>query len=135
MFGFNSFTVLAPQAFMGVAAVGLLYLTVRRVAGPVPGLIAGSALALTPVAVLMFRFNNPDALLVLLMVAAAYFVVRALAHASARWLMLAGVAIGFAFLTKMGQAFLVLPAFGLVYLIAAPITRRPPSAAPPCTSW
>ncbi|MET9268914.1 glycosyltransferase family 39 protein [Kribbella sp. NPDC003557] len=124
VFGFNSFTVLAPQAFMGIAAVGLLYLTVKRVAGPVAGLVAGSALALTPVAVLMFRFNNPDALLVLLMVTAAYFVVRALERASARWLMLAGVAVGFAFLTKMGQAFLVLPGFGLAYLIAAPTSFR-----------
>jgi 4-amino-4-deoxy-L-arabinose transferase-like glycosyltransferase len=109
---------------MGIAAVGVLYLTVKRVAGPVAGLIAGSALALTPVAVLMFRFNNPDALLVLLMVAAAYFVVRSLEKASARWLALAGVAIGFAFLTKMGQALLVLPAFTLVYLIAAPTSFR-----------
>ncbi|TDW15382.1 4-amino-4-deoxy-L-arabinose transferase-like glycosyltransferase [Kribbella kalugense] len=124
VFGFNSFTVLAPQALMGIAAVGLLYLTVKRLAGPVAGLVAGSALALTPVAVLMFRFNNPDALLVLLMVAAAYFVVRSLEKASARWLALAGVAIGFAFLTKMGQALLVVPAFGLVYLIAAPTSLR-----------
>ncbi len=124
IFGFNSFTVLAPQAFMGIAAVGLLYLTVKRTSGPVAGLIAGAALALTPVAVLMFRFNNPDALLVLLMVAAAYCVVRALDKASARWLALAGVAIGFAFLTKMMQAFLVLPAFALVYLIAAPTSVR-----------
>lgn len=124
LFGFNSFTVLAPQAFMGIAAVGVLYLTVKRVAGPVAGLIAGTALALTPVAVLMFRFNNPDALLVLLMVVAAYFVVRALEKASARWLALAGVAIGFAFLTKMGQALLVLPAFTLAYLIAAPTSFR-----------
>jgi 4-amino-4-deoxy-L-arabinose transferase-like glycosyltransferase len=124
IFGFNSFTVLAPQAFMGIAAVGLLYLTVKRTSGPVAGLVAGTALALTPVAVLMFRFNNPDALLVLLMVAAAYCVVRALDKASARWLALAGVAIGFAFLTKMMQAFLVLPAFALVYLIAAPTSVR-----------
>lgn len=124
LFGFNSFTVLAPQAFMGIAAVGVLYLTAKRVAGPVAGLIAGTALALTPVAVLMFRFNNPDALLVLLMVVAAYFVVRSLEKASARWLALAGVAIGFAFLTKMGQALLVLPAFTLVYLIAAPASFR-----------
>ena len=124
IFGFNSFTVLAPQALMGIAAVGLLYLTVKRLAGPAAGLIAGTALALTPVAVLMFRFNNPDALLVLLMVAAAYFVVRSLDKASARWLALAGAAIGFAFLTKMMQAFLVLPAFGLVYLIAAPTSLR-----------
>ena len=124
IFGFNSFTVLAPQAFMGIAAVGLLYATVKRTSGPVAGLIAGAALAVTPVAVLMFRFNNPDALLVLLMVAAAYCVVRAIEKAGLKWLALAGVAIGFAFLTKMMQAFLVLPAFGLVYLIAAPTSVR-----------
>jgi 4-amino-4-deoxy-L-arabinose transferase-like glycosyltransferase len=120
IFGFSSFTVLAPQALMGVASVGILYLTVKRTAGPVAGLLAGALLAVTPVAALMFRFNNPDALLVLLMVAGAYFVVRATETASPRWLALAGAAIGFGFLTKMMQAFLVLPAFGLAYLIAAP---------------
>ncbi|MFI5840756.1 ArnT family glycosyltransferase [Catenuloplanes sp. NPDC051500] len=122
IFGFNSWSLLVPQALMGVASVALLYATVRRHVGPVAGLIAGAALALTPVAVLMFRFDNPDALLVLLMVAAAYAVVRATETASLRWLALCGVAIGFAFLTKMLQGFLVLPGFALVYLIAAPAT-------------
>jgi 4-amino-4-deoxy-L-arabinose transferase-like glycosyltransferase len=120
IFGFSSFTVLAPQALMGVASVGVLYLAVKRTSGPVAGLMAGALLAVTPVAALMFKFNNPDALLVLLMVAGAYFVVRATEKASPGWLALAGAAIGFGFLTKMMQAFLVLPAFGLVYLIAAP---------------
>ncbi|WP_409463496.1 ArnT family glycosyltransferase [Amycolatopsis sp. GA6-003] len=120
VFGFSSFTVLAPQALMGVGSVGLLYLTVRRVSGPLPGLLAGAMLALTPVAALMFRFNNPDALLVLLLIAGAYCTVRAVEQASPRWLVFAGVAIGFGFLTKMMQAFLVLPAFALAYLVAAP---------------
>jgi 4-amino-4-deoxy-L-arabinose transferase-like glycosyltransferase len=120
LFGFSSWTVLAPQALEGVAAVALLYATVKRTSGPVAGLLAAAALAVTPVAVLMFRFNLPDALLVLLMVAAAYCTVRAIEVASAKWLALAGVAIGFAFLTKMGQGLLVLPALGLVYLVAAP---------------
>jgi 4-amino-4-deoxy-L-arabinose transferase-like glycosyltransferase len=120
VFGFSSFTLLAPQALMGVASVGTLYATVRRTSGPGAGLLAGAALALTPVAALMFRFNNPDALLVLLMIVAAYCVVRALEKASPWWLMLAGTAIGFGFLTKMLQAFLVLPALALVYLVAAP---------------
>ncbi|WP_406635733.1 ArnT family glycosyltransferase [Amycolatopsis sp. WGS_07] len=120
VFGFSSFTVLAPQALMGVASVGLLYLTVRRVSGPLPGLLAGAMLALTPVAALMFRFNNPDALLTLLLIAGAYGTVRAIEKASPKWLVFAGVAIGFGFLTKMMQAFLVLPAFALTYLIAAP---------------
>jgi 4-amino-4-deoxy-L-arabinose transferase-like glycosyltransferase len=124
VFGFSSFSVLVPQALMGVAAVALLYVTMKRTAGPVAGLIAGATLAVTPVAVLMFRFNNPDAFLVLLMVAAAYCVTRALEKASAKWLAWAGVAIGFAFLTKMMQGFLVLPAFAIVYLIAAPTSVR-----------
>ena len=120
VFGVNSWSILVPEALEGVAAVALLYLTVRRWAGPVAGLVAGGAFALTPVAVLMFRFNNPDALLTLLLVAGAYAVTRAVETASARWLALAGALVGFGFLTKMLQALLVVPAFALVYLIAAP---------------
>jgi 4-amino-4-deoxy-L-arabinose transferase-like glycosyltransferase len=120
LFGFSSFTVLAPQALMGVASVGVLCATVKRTSSPVAGLFAGTALALTPVAALMFRFNNPDALLVLLLLAGAYCTVRAVEKAGPKWLVLAGIAIGFGFLTKMLQAFLVLPAFALVYLTAAP---------------
>ena len=78
LFGFNEFTMLLPEALMGVAAVAILYVTVRRTSGANAGLIAGAALALTPVATLMFRFNNPDALLVLLLVVAAYCTVRAI---------------------------------------------------------
>jgi 4-amino-4-deoxy-L-arabinose transferase-like glycosyltransferase len=130
IFGFSSWSMLAPQALEGVAAVGLLYLAVRRVSGPAAGLAAGAALALTPVAALMFRFNNPDALLVLLLVASAWCTVRALERATdragTRWLMLAGVCLGFGFLTKMLQAFLVLPALGVVFLLfaAGPVRRR-----------
>ena len=120
IFGVNSWSILAPQALMGVAAVGLLYGCVKRWFGPAAALLAGAALALTPVAVLMFRFNNPDALLVLLMTAGAYTTVRAVEKASWRWLALTGVLLGFGFLTKMMQAFLVLPAFALVYLVSAP---------------
>ncbi|MFD4193185.1 ArnT family glycosyltransferase [Amycolatopsis thermoflava] len=120
LLGFSSFSMLLPNALCGVGSVALLYAAVRRTSGPLAGLIAGAALALTPVAALMFKFNNPDALLVLLMVAGAYCTVRALDRASTGWLLLAGAALGFGFLTKMLQAFLVLPAFALVYLVAAP---------------
>jgi 4-amino-4-deoxy-L-arabinose transferase-like glycosyltransferase len=124
LFGLSSWSVLVPQALMGVATVGVLYLAVRRVAGPGAGLLAGVAMALTPVAVLMFRFNNPDALLVLLLTLAGYALTRAVEKAGARWLALVGVLVGFAFLTKMLQALLVVPAFALVYLVAAPTTLR-----------
>ena len=121
LFGFNAFTMLLPEALIGVAAVALLYATVRRTSGPAAGLIAGAVLALTPVAALMFRFNNPDALLVLLLVATAYCMVRATETASTRWIALAGCAIGFAFLTKMLQAFLIVPGLALAFLVAAPV--------------
>src|SRR6185503_1052057 len=108
-----------PQALEGVGAVALLYAAVRRVGGDGAALLAGSVFALTPVAALIFRFNNPDALLVLLLVAAAYCVQRACHKDSSRWwLLAAGVLVGFGFLAKMLQAFLVLPGFGAAYLIA-----------------
>ena len=128
IFGFSSWSLLVPQALMGVASVALLHAAVRRWAGPVAGLLAGAALALTPAAVLMFRFDNPDALLVLLLVAGAYATVRAIDAASVKastwWLVAAGAAVGFGFLTKMGQALLVVPAFGLAYLVAGPTRLR-----------
>ncbi|MET8232130.1 glycosyltransferase family 39 protein [Micromonospora sp. NPDC005298] len=120
LFGLNSWAMLVPQALCGVASVGVLYATVKRWHGPVAGLIAGAVLAVTPVATLMFRFNNPDALLVLLLVAGAYATVRAVETAGTRWIVLVGVLVGFGFLTKMLQAFLVVPVFAGVYLLAAP---------------
>jgi 4-amino-4-deoxy-L-arabinose transferase-like glycosyltransferase len=121
LFGFDAFTMLLPQALMGVAAVAVLYFTVKRSSGPGAGLIAGAALALTPVATLMFRYDNPDALLVLLLVVAAYCTVRAIENGSMGWMALTGCVIGFAFLTKMLQAFLIVPGLALAFLVAAPV--------------
>lgn len=128
LFGLSSWSLLVPQALEGVAAVAVLHAAVRRATGSAgAGLLAGAVLALTPVAVLMFRFDNPDALLVLLLVASAYAVQRALEQVHpVRWLALAGALVGLAFLTKMLQAFLVLPPLGLTYLLfaAVPFRRR-----------
>ncbi len=118
IFGFSQWSMLVPQALEGVASVGLLYAAVRRWFGPPAGLVAGLVLALTPVAALMFRFNNPDALLVLLMTAAAYALVRAIENGRTRWLVFCGILLGFAFLAKMLQAFLVVPGFAVAYLWA-----------------
>jgi 4-amino-4-deoxy-L-arabinose transferase-like glycosyltransferase len=120
VFGLNYWSVLVPQALAGVASVGVLYAAVRRWSGPGAGLLAGAILACTPVAALMFRFNNPDALLVLLMTLAAYATVRAIESGRTRWIVLAGALLGMGFLTKMLQAFLVLPAFAVAYLVAGP---------------
>ncbi len=129
LFGLSSWSVLAPQALMGVASVAMLYATVRRTFrehddGVAAGLLAGAALACTPAAALMFRFNNPDALLVLLLVVAGYCLIRAVQGASWRWLAAVGAVMGTAFLTKMLQGFLVLPGFALAYLLYARASRR-----------
>jgi 4-amino-4-deoxy-L-arabinose transferase-like glycosyltransferase len=124
LFGFSSASMLIPQALMAVAAVALTYAAVARISGRWAGLLAGAALAVTPVAVLMFRFNNPDAAMVLLMTAAAYCTVRALDHNGARWMALAGAAVGLAFLAKMLEGVMVLPALAGAYLLAAPVRLR-----------
>ena len=131
LFGFSSASMLVPEALMAVGAVALLYAAVRRISGPGAGLLAGAALALTPVAVLMFRFNNPDAAMVLLMTAAAYCTVRALEpRVGAGGWRGAGVALGFAFLAKMLEGVMVMPALAAAYLLAAPIRLRTQAAAP-----
>src|SRR4051794_16244964 len=126
LFGLSSWSVLVPQALMGVAAVALLAITVRRVLGPWAGLLAGLLLAVTPVATLMFRYDNPDALMTLLLVAAAWATTRAVEDGRTRWVVLTGVLVGLGFLTKSLQAFLVVPALAAVILRASPgsLSRR-----------
>ncbi|MGQ4401617.1 glycosyltransferase family 39 protein, partial [Streptomyces hayashii] len=121
IFGLSSWAILAPEVLMGVGTVAVVYASVRRRFSPAAGLIAGAVLALTPVAALMFRFNNPDAMLALLMAVACYFTARAVEDGRTRWLVWAGVAIGFAFLAKTLQAFLILPPLAIVYAVCAPV--------------
>ena len=118
--GFSSFSILLPQALCTIAAVGLLHATVRRAFGPVAGIAAATALALTPATVAIARVNNPDALLVLLMVGAAYLLVRALETGRGKHLAWCGVLVGLAFMTKMLQGWMIVPALGAAYLIAGP---------------
>ena len=110
-FGLSSWTLLIPQAVEGVAAVGFLYLTIRRWFGAPAGLLAGLVFATTPASALIFRYNNPDALLVLGLVVGAYGITRAIEDGRSRWLVLAGAGVGLGFLAKELQAFLVLPGF------------------------
>ncbi|MEV5878716.1 glycosyltransferase family 39 protein [Streptomyces sp. NPDC052101] len=124
IFGLNSWAILTPEVLMGVGTVAVVHAAVRRRFSPVAGLVAGAVLALTPVAALMFRFDNPDAMLALLMSLACYFVVRAVEDGRTRWLVAAGAAIGFAFLAKTLQAFLILPPLAIVYAVCGPVKLR-----------
>lgn len=126
--GLSSFAILLPQALMGVGCTYLCYATVRRVWSWQAGVCAGVLFAATPVAALMFRFNNPDALLVTVQLSAAYCVLRALEYPADRvgnrrrtlWLACAGALCGLGFLTKQLQVLLVLPGFGLAMLACSP---------------
>jgi len=126
LFGLSSWSVLLPEALMGVGTVVLLMAVVRRTFGSWAAVIAGLIAALTPAAVLIFRYNNPDALLTLLLVGSAYAFIRALERGSLRWILGAAVLVGLAFNTKYLQGWLVLPAFAIVWAITAPggIRRR-----------
>ncbi len=124
VFGLSSWSILLPQALAGIATVAVLFVAVRRSFGPAAATIAGVVMALTPVAALIFRFDNPDAMLTLLLVAAAAAVLAGVESGRVRWLVLAGTLVGFAFLTKYLQAYLVLPAFAATYLVAAPVSLR-----------
>lgn len=119
VFGLSSWSILLPQAVEGVAAVGLLYATVRRTTGQTwVAVLAGGLFAITPVSVLVFRYNIPDAMLTMLLLGAAYATIRALeGRHDSWWLVLAGALAGLGFLTKMLEAWLVLPALWLTYLV------------------
>src|SRR4051794_28373583 len=123
VFGFSSLSMLVPQALMGAASVALVYDLTRRFFGRPAGFVAGLALAVTPITVAISRHNNPDALLVLCAVAALWCVVRAFEDGRTRWLVLAGMAIGLGFETKMGVALMVVPALAAAWLWLAPKGR------------
>lgn len=124
IFGLSSWAILAPQVLMATATAGVLYASVRRRFSTAAGLITMAVFALTPVAALMFRFNNPDALLALLMTVTVYCVLRAMENGRTKWLVWAGVAVGLAFLSKTLQAFLILPPLAVLYAVFAPVPVR-----------
>jgi 4-amino-4-deoxy-L-arabinose transferase-like glycosyltransferase len=123
-FGFSSWSLLVPQALMGMATVGLVYDMAQRRFGRAAGFAAGLTLALTPITVAISRHNNPDALLVLCITAAVWAADRGLHKAgSARWLMLSGAFVGLGFETKMAAALLVVPGIVAAWLWVAPAGR------------
>ncbi len=120
VFGWSSFSMLLPQALAMLGAVALLHATVRRAFGSTAGLLAAGALALTPVTVAIARVNNPDALLVLLLVLSAWLTMRAIESGRGKHLAWAGAVVGLAFMTKMLQGWMIVPALASAYLLAGP---------------
>ena len=122
VFGFHGWSILLPQAIAGVLSVGLVYHLVRRTMGPVAGLLAAFTLALTPITVAISRHNNLEGLLVLVILLAVWAFVLATETGRWSWLLLGAVLVGIGFNIKALEAFLVLPACYLLYLVAAPVS-------------
>src|SRR6184192_1681678 len=120
IFGFTPFNIFLPQALAGVLSVLMLYYLVRRHFGVVAGLLAALALAISPISVVTNRNNTIDSTLVLVMLLGAWAVLRAAETGRLRWLLLSAAIVGIGFNVKMLEAYLVVPAFGLLYLLAAP---------------
>lgn len=120
IFGFSGVSVILPEALAGVLSVALMYFLVRRFFGPGAGLLAALALAITPISVVVSRNNIIDSVLIVFLLAGAWAVERAITTGRLRWLLLGACIVGVAFNVKMLQAYLVVPAFGLAYLLGAP---------------
>ena len=121
IFGFHGLSLLLPQVLEGVAAIGLVYYLVRRYFGSAAGLLAGLFLALTPISVAIDRANNTDSGLILVLLLAAWGLLRATETGRRSFLFLSMILIGIGFNVKMMAAFVVLPTFVLIYLLGAPL--------------
>lgn len=124
LLGFNALTLVLPQAIAGVLSVALLHHLVRRAFGPLAGLLSALALSVTPIIVATSRNNTMDMLVVLLVLLAAWAFVVAAERGSLSLLLLGAALVGLGFNAKTLQAFLVLPALYLLYLLAARASWR-----------
>lgn len=124
VFGFHGWAMLLPQALAGICSVAVLYNLVKRMFGTVAGLIAAAFLALTPIAVAVQRTNEVDGMLVLAMLIASWCLWRAIETKKLGWLAWVGLVEGIAFNIKMMEAFLILPALYLAYLVAVKVSWK-----------
>src|SRR5437763_1298013 len=124
LFGLHVWAIVLPQVVEGVLTVGVLYRAVRRLSGPVPGLVAATVLAISPATALLNRGNIADSLLILFLVLAADATAAAVRSGRLTPLLLAAVWVGLGFQAKMAQSWLVLPALAVPYAVAAPVPWR-----------
>jgi 4-amino-4-deoxy-L-arabinose transferase-like glycosyltransferase len=120
IFGFHPWSLALPQVIEGVVSVLVMYRVVRRWAGPPAGLLAAGIFAATPIAASMFGHSMEDGALTMCLVLTADSWQRAVMEGRLRSLCWAGVWVGLGFQAKMLQAWIILPALGLGYLLAAP---------------
>jgi 4-amino-4-deoxy-L-arabinose transferase-like glycosyltransferase len=120
-FGFSTWTIILPNALAAIGAALLTAFAGKRLAGPTAGLLAGAAVATTPILVAVSRSNQPETFFVLGLALTAWAAVKALTRSSFGWLLVAGLFIALSFQTYMLEAWAVWPALAAAYLC----TRQP----------
>jgi 4-amino-4-deoxy-L-arabinose transferase-like glycosyltransferase len=124
LLGFSPFSLLLPQALAGVLSVALIAHLIRRSFGKLAGLMAALALTLTPISVITSRNNDVDSMLVLVTLLAAWAILIAVERGSLPWLLVSMGLVGLGFNVKMAEAYLIVPAFVLLYLFTSPRNWR-----------
>lgn len=124
IFGVHTWSVIIPQALAGVGSVFLLYRMIKPTFGIGAARISALVMALTPIAVAVSRTNNIDSMLVFTILLGSACLFRAVKQGKLVWLLTAFALIGLAFNMKMMQAFMVLPAFVLFYLVAYRVSLK-----------
>ncbi|MEU1266995.1 glycosyltransferase family 39 protein [Streptomyces sp. NPDC005799] len=119
LFGFGTWQMMAPQILAALATIWILHSTVKRVWGHGAATVAALVLALTPITVAINRDNNPDTLLVFLMVAGAALAFRATRDDRLLPLLGSAACFGLAFNTKLLAGWIALPAVFALYLYAS----------------
>jgi len=118
IFGFNSLGILIPQALAGVISVAVLYYLVKRSFGVSAGLISAACLATTPIFVAVSRNNTCDNLLVLTLLLACWVLSIAAEKGKIKYLLLSLAIVGIGFNIKMLQAYMIVPAIYITYLLS-----------------
>jgi 4-amino-4-deoxy-L-arabinose transferase-like glycosyltransferase len=124
IFGLHGWSVILPQALGGVGSVLIVYLMVKPSFGRTAARLAALAMASTPVAAAVSRTNNIDAMLVFTLLLAAWFLFKGTNNHKMGSLLIAFGLIGVAFNEKMLQAYMVVPAFYLFYILAAKLNWK-----------
>jgi 4-amino-4-deoxy-L-arabinose transferase-like glycosyltransferase len=117
VFGYAGWVLLLPQALSGTGSAVMMYVLTARYFGRTAGLVSALCFALTPAVVVASRNNTMDMQLVFVLLAAAWFLLKAVEKAKWRYLFLCALCIGIGFNIKMMQAYMILPAVAAVYLV------------------
>lgn len=124
IFGFSGWSILLPEALAGVISVVIIYIIVKRSFGSAAGLLSALFLAVTPVFVAVSRNNTCDNLLVLTLLLACWAISIAAEKGKVKYLIISLAVVGIGFNIKMLQAYMVVPAIYITYLLSSSVSVK-----------